>query len=195
MKAAGLDSSEATAKVKEWQGRQQEFLSKTGFGRQYGREMTAGFGSKQAAKAFSEATSIEKEANRIFSLGDTETNVKMYLKEKQTIDMLASHGVKYIQRISVDEIIVDAGKPRITQMRRHAIDNLLGKEDRKGMTIEQAQFFVDNVKLTVYQSSRESLKFLVQDGYAVLNFQNELVTAVPQKWRKKYDRFIGGNDQ
>ena len=38
MKAAGLDSSEATAKVKEWQGRQQEFLAQTGFKRQYARE-------------------------------------------------------------------------------------------------------------------------------------------------------------
>ena len=37
-KAAGLDSSEASAKVKEWQGRQQEFLAQTVFKRQYGRE-------------------------------------------------------------------------------------------------------------------------------------------------------------
>lgn len=38
MQAAGLDSSEASAKVKEWQGRQQEFLAQTSFKRQYGRE-------------------------------------------------------------------------------------------------------------------------------------------------------------
>ena len=38
MQAAGQDSSEAAAKVKEWQGRQQEFLAQTGFKRQYGRE-------------------------------------------------------------------------------------------------------------------------------------------------------------
>ena len=38
LKAAGLDSSEASAKVKEWQGRQQEFLAQTGFKRQHGRE-------------------------------------------------------------------------------------------------------------------------------------------------------------
>ena len=38
MQAAGLDSSEASAKVKEWQGRQQEFLAQTGFKRQYGIE-------------------------------------------------------------------------------------------------------------------------------------------------------------
>ena len=41
MKAAGLDSSEAAAKVKEWQGRQQEFLAQTGFKRQYVREQVS----------------------------------------------------------------------------------------------------------------------------------------------------------
>ena len=38
MQAAGLDSSEAAAKVTEWQERQQEFLAQTWFKRQYGRE-------------------------------------------------------------------------------------------------------------------------------------------------------------
>lgn len=42
MKAAGLDSSETAAKVKEWQERQQEFLAQTGFKRQYAREITVG---------------------------------------------------------------------------------------------------------------------------------------------------------
>lgn len=41
MQAAGLDSSEAAAKVTEWQERQQEFLAQTGFKRQYGREQIA----------------------------------------------------------------------------------------------------------------------------------------------------------
>ena len=47
MRAAGLDSSEAAAKVKEWQGRQQEFLAQTGFKRQYGREAIANAGAIQ----------------------------------------------------------------------------------------------------------------------------------------------------
>lgn len=46
MKAAGLDSSEAAAKVKEWHGRQQEFLAQTGFKRQYAREQIAVANSK-----------------------------------------------------------------------------------------------------------------------------------------------------
>lgn len=41
MRAAGLDRSDATAKVKEWQERQQEFLAQTGFKRQYDRENIA----------------------------------------------------------------------------------------------------------------------------------------------------------
>lgn len=38
MKAAGLDSSEASAKVREWQARQRDFVAQTGFKWQYGRE-------------------------------------------------------------------------------------------------------------------------------------------------------------
>ena len=41
MQTAGQDSSEAAAKVKEWQGRQQKFLAQTGFKRQYGRKQIA----------------------------------------------------------------------------------------------------------------------------------------------------------
>lgn len=118
----------------------------------------------------------------------------MYLKEKGIIDKLASNGVQYVQRINENEVIVNAGRPKISGMRQHAVDNLLTKQDRKNMTIEQTQDFVDNAKLTIYQPRQETLKFLAQDGYAVLNFQNELVTAVPQKWRKKYDIFSGGDN-
>jgi len=58
------------------------------------------------------------------------------------------------------------------------------------MTQEVAQAFVDNSKLTLYQQDRENLKFLAQEGYSIINLQHELVTAVPQKWRKKYNQYI-----
>ena len=38
MKASGLESSEAAAKVREWQARQRDFVTQTGFKWQYGRE-------------------------------------------------------------------------------------------------------------------------------------------------------------
>ena len=53
-----------------------------------------------------------------------------------------------------------------------------------------AQGFVDQAKLTLYQIDRRNLKFLAEGGYAVLNFEHKLVTAVPQKWRHKYDKYL-----
>ncbi len=64
------------------------------------------------------------------------------------------------------------------------MDNLKNKPDRADMTMQTAQKFVDDAKLTVFQSGKNTLKFLSDDGYAVLNFDGDLVTSVPQKWRK-----------
>lgn len=113
-----------------------------------------------------------------------------YLKEKHVIDLLSSHGVEYKTRISGKEIIVSAGHPSIIGETIHAKANRETKIDRADMTIEQAQEFVDKAKLTIYQVDRNNLKFLAESGYAILNLDHKLVTAVPQKWRKKYDKYL-----
>lgn len=166
-------------------GKAQTGLDRDGF-----RSQVEGFGRSQASKATWEAKRAEAIANKLFSFGTTNENVHAYLKDKTVIDMLSEHSIKYIQRISDKEIIVDAGKPVITGMRVHAVDNLINKPDRAGMTQEQAQTFVDSAKLTLYQQDRKNLKFLAQNGYSILNLNHELVTAVPQKWRKKYDQYL-----
>ena len=156
----------------------------------HARMEVAGFNWKQAKAAGSAYENVAARANAIFSTGSTKDNITAYTKEKPIIDILASHGVKYIKRINGKEIIVDAGRPTIQGMTAHAIDNQQAKSDRAEMTIEKAQEFVNASILTIYQLERETLKFLAQEGYAVLNFDNELVTAVPQKWRKKYDKYL-----
>lgn len=166
MKAAGQDTTQSAVKISEWQERQKDFLSQTGLKRQLRREQVAGWGRSEAAAARAQA------------------------KEKAIIDMLSSYGVKYIQRISVKEIIVDAGRPTIKGERIHALQNREVKADRVEMTIEKAQEFVDGALLTVFRPKDSSLKFLSLDGYAALNFDHELITAVPQKWRKKYDQYL-----
>ena len=193
--AAGLDTSEAAVGLKTAREKQSDFLRKTGLKQQRDRELSAGFGRQEAVKANSEIAHIEKEANRLFRLGSTSANVNMYLQEKTLIDKLHSNGVKYMQRINSEEIIVEAGKPRIVAVRQHARDNLEKKPDRAEMTTERAQTFVDEAKLVLYQVPRETLKFLAQEGYTVLNLQHELVTAVPQKWKKKYDKYLGGSNE
>lgn len=191
MDAAGLDTSEAAAKLRSAQEHQKDFLQKTGLKRQHEREEKTGFGWELERKANVQGRNIETHANSIFNYGSTEENVKAYLKEKSVIDTLARHGVKYKQRISTTEIVVDAGRPTISGMTKHAMDNLINKSDRADMTIEQAQIFVDRAKLTLFQVGSNSLKFLAEEGYAALNFESILITAVPQKWRKKYDKYIG----
>lgn len=114
----------------------------------------------------------------------------MYQKEHGIVDIFDRNGIKYIQHIDGKEIVVDAGKPTIVCPTKHAMDNLATKPDRANMNADTAQGFVDASKLTVYQQDRETLKFLADEGYAVLNLDHVLVTAVPQKWRKKYDKYL-----
>lgn len=166
------------------------FSKAAGLPTQHARAEAAGFTWKEGKAAESVYKATAKQANAIFSLGSTDENVAAYTKEKPLIDLLASHGVKYIQRIDGKEIIVDAGKPIIQGETAHSVQNQQVKLDRAGMTIERAQQFVDLAKMTIYQEERKTLKFLAEEGYAVLNFDHCLVTAVPQKWRKKYDKFL-----
>lgn len=189
MNAAGLDTTESAAKIKLWQDREKDFLKQTGLKKQGARAQIAGYSRSEAGKAGAQARQVQKVADKYFNLGSSEKNMSKYLREKSVIDILEANDIKYIQRISAKEIIVDAGKPTITGVRVHAVDNLTNKADRADMTLERAQTFVDSAKLTLYQQERNNLKFLAQDGYAIVNFKHELVTAVPQKWRRKYDKY------
>ncbi len=109
------------------------------------------------------------------------TTVKQLLKE---------HNINIIDRADANNYIVNNYYPKITKLRGHALENLQQKSDRYNMTKEKAQEFVNNAKVVLYDKDRETIKFISEVGYAVLNFDNELVTAVPQKWRKKYEKFI-----
>ena len=166
------------------------FSKAAGLPEQYERMEKAGFTWKHGKAAERTYKTTAAQAKAIFNLETDRENVAEYVKEKSVIDMLASHGVKYIRRIDAKEIVVDAGRPAIRGITGHAINNQQTKSDRLAMTREKAQEFVDLARLTVYQQERQTLKFMAQDGYSVLNFDHDLVTAVPQKWRKKYDKYL-----
>ena len=192
--AAGVDASRSAVRLKAARQQLNNFIRATGGRADSSRTSVAGFGRSAASKATWSNRKIIDNANRYFNLKNTQANVSAYLKNKSTIDLLNLHGVKYLRRISDKEVIVDAGRPTIQASTQHAADNLQSKPDRAEMTVERAQSFVDNCKLTLFQCDRETLKFMADDGYAVLNFSHELVTAVPQKWRKKYDQYLEGKD-
>ena len=60
------------------------------------------------------------------------------------------------------------------------------------MNLETAQDIINNSRLTLYQTDRQTLKFLADKGYVMLNTKNEIVTVVPEKLRKKYRDYLEG---
>lgn len=190
MKAAGQDTAESAVKIRSWQEVQKDFVKQTGLKRQSAREQIAQYGRSEARKTTITAKAVEKRANELYNLGSTKENIAIYLERKAVHDELDAHDIKFIQWISDKEVVVDAGKPKITGMRKHAVDNLQSKSDRQKMTMERAQTFVDSCKLTVFRPEAKTLKYMSDEGYAVLNYDGQLVTAVPQKWRKKYDEYL-----
>lgn len=97
---------------------------------------------------------------------------------------------KIVEKFSERQYVIEAGKPQIGGVRQHFWDNLEEKNDRKSLNIEAAQDIIDSSKLTLYQTDRQTLKFLSDNGYVVLNIGKEVVTAVPEKLRKKYRDYL-----
>lgn len=107
-----------------------------------------------------------------------------------TKNFLKKHNIELVDRISDEQYIVNNFKPTIMKMTKHAEENLKDRVDRVNMSMEKAQSFIDNAKLVLYDSKRKTIKFMADDGYVVLNLDNVMVTAVPQKWRKKYNKYL-----
>nr|WP_321026938.1 minor capsid protein [Clostridium neonatale] len=105
-------------------------------------------------------------------------------------NLLKEHNIELVDKISDKLYSVKNYRPDIKDMTQHAKDNLENKGDRSSMTTDKAKEFIDNAKLVIFDSQRKTIKFMAEDGYSVLNFDNILVTAVPQKWRNKYNKYL-----
>ena len=108
----------------------------------------------------------------------------------KTNNLLKEYDIEVSEKISDKQYIVNNYNPEITQLTEHAKSNLVNKADRINMTMEKAQEYISNAKLVLYDSERKTVKFMAEDGYSVLSLDNKLVTAVPQKWRKKFDKYL-----
>ena len=82
--------------------------------------------------------------------------------------------------------------PQISGVTDHFAKNLALKPDRAALTIESSQRIINNSRLVLYQTDRNTLKFLADNGYVVLSADGKIVTAVPEKLRKKYRDYLEG---
>ena len=107
MQAAGLDSSEAAAKVKEWQGRQQEFLAQTGFKRKYAREQI-------------ESLTVTRESDIILSSKDDfliGRSLGAKAKNYEVLDLATNERYQFAEGSKIQNVKVFAGKGSKTPYR------------------------------------------------------------------------------
>lgn len=137
-------------------------------------------------RAFSKAAGLPEQPERMraaYSTRLAETRQFSALKEYD--------GTITVQgKFAKSQYVVDAGKPVIASITKHFSENLAQKADRAGLQLEQVQNIIEKSRLTIYQTDRNVLKFIADEGYAVLGLQRQLVTAVPEKIRKKYRDYL-----
>lgn len=139
-----------------------------------------------------ELKAVATAANKLYNLGSEEENIKAYLRDKPIREYLENKVVDFKKYISPKEIIVNVPLAKVNGTTKHYRDNLKNRADRKSLTMDECKKVVNSAKLVLYDSTRDNLKFFTKDAYVILNFDGYIVTAVPQKWRKKYDKYLGG---
>lgn len=92
--AAGLDTSEAAARLKIWQDRMKDFTKQTGLKQQSAREQIAGFGRSAAGKATQQEISRRKMVSdfstRMEKAGFTTSGFDYYFGDRETLEHMAS---------------------------------------------------------------------------------------------------------
>lgn len=162
-KAAGLKDDETTANIKL-------------------RRLNAKY------REFSKAAGLPEQKERLKVLyGGQLTDSKKFAPLKEYAGTW-----KIKDKFSDRQYVIDVGKPQISGAKQHFWDNLENRPDRSSLNLEAAQDIINNSRLTLYQTDRQTLKFLADNGYVMLNTKNEIVTVVPEKLRKKYRDYLEG---
>jgi hypothetical protein len=139
-------------------------------------------------KEFSKAAGLPEQKERLKVLyGGQLTDSKKFAPLKEYAGTW-----KIKDRFSDRQYVIDVGKPQISGAKQHFWDNLENRPDRSSLNLEAAQDIINNSRLTLYQTDRQTLKFLADNGYVMLNTKNEIVTVVPEKLRKKYRDYLEG---
>jgi hypothetical protein len=144
---------------------------------------------KQAAAARGAAKKLVNQAKKYYS-GDTNYIIDQYLKHYKHHEIMETHGIKFKRWINYKEALVEIKPCKLKGEKLHAIENRLTKPDRRDMTLEKSQELVNNAKICIFQADRNTVKYMAAEGYAIANLEEDLITSVPQKWRKKYDIYL-----
>lgn len=161
LNAAGLDSSEAAAKVSAWQARQQDFIDQTGFKRDYARETVP----KNAVAISEKSATIEA----------IETEGGIAVHDIGRIDITKYQRVS--DNITTDEVIIT------DERMQHIRDNHPGAYERIAPYLETALSEPDYILEDKHPNSALVLK-LIEDNDLRLQIILRLHTSQDQEGYK-----------
>lgn len=174
--------------------------------RRYKREQTA-FASAGLSEDAQAAAIRVRRLNREYQAFSRAAGLPLQKERMQVIYPEEPTGIKLfsgleayqgsitiIGKFSDKQYQVQLDPPQINAETEHFAKNLAAKPDRAFLTIEASQRIINHSRLVLYQTDRNTLKFLAEDGYVVLNLNRDIVTAVPEKLRKKYRDYLGEKD-
>lgn len=127
MEAAGLDTSEAAAKLKRWQDKQKDFISQTGLKRQTEREQVEGFGRREAARA--NAAVKRAKAENITVLENTTkwpTNARGRLKQDEAMLSKREKEAAVLYDVNGKTILTKTGTEQRVSFSRSEVEMMKG---------------------------------------------------------------------
>lgn len=127
MEAAGLDTSEAAAKLKRWQDKQKDFIAQTGLKRQMEREQVEGFGRREAARA--NAAVKRAKAENITVLENTTkwpTNARGRLKQDEAMLSKREKEAAVLYDVNGKTILTKTGTEQRVSFSRSEVEMMKG---------------------------------------------------------------------
>ena len=146
MDAAGLDTSEASVRLRAAQARQTDFISKTGMKRQSAREMAAGFGRSQAVSSIKEAEQIYQNWSKSIGANDQIKTLAKYYDVKYNDSPRYELLKTYVRSVESGRMSPMVRFDLYEDYYRRIQTELVGKQTKSGITITgQSKHFLERV--------------------------------------------------
>jgi hypothetical protein len=161
MQAAGKDTTQSAAKLKQWQERQEDFLKQTGLKRSSSRDHVEGFGYEEATKAAADASKYEKE------LAEKQQYGKI-ISEIRDSGAIPKSAKIHIPSTPIDSQSLGFDDAHINDERSH------------GVTMEQAKSWINSasVSATVWKGRYE--RYYHHEGAVYVDMEEKFIrTAYP----------------
>lgn len=162
-----------SVKLKSQEAKMRDFLRQTNRLEDSARTQAVGFDKSVSQKAVHSKKAVAKYAQKLYNLGDEETNLKAYYRDKPKYDNVNATIAEWRadKTIRARGVAVHAPKHlRITSANPHA----KGRMDEREMTIEDARRIRDNAIFALEQRNGDAYAFYSGEGFVAVDLNGEI---------------------